>query len=45
MYIDNQKIIEFPISNAVPFNQDFFIIINYAIEENFGGTIASDFTS
>lgn len=45
IYVDNQKIIEFPNSNATPFNQDFFIIINCAIGGNFGGAIAPDFTS
>lgn len=45
IYVDNEKIIEFPNSNATPFNQDFFIIINCAIGGNFGGAIAPDFTS
>ena len=45
IYVDNEKIIEFPNTNATPFNQDFFIIINCAIGGNFGGAIAPDFTS
>lgn len=45
IYVDNEKIIEFPNTSATPFNQDFFIIINCAIGGNFGGTIAPDFTS
>jgi len=45
IYVDNEKIIEFPNTNATPFNQDFFIIINCAMGGNFGGAIASDFTS
>lgn len=45
IYVDNQKIIEFPNTKTLPFNQDFFIIINCAIGGNFGGAIAPDFTS
>lgn len=45
IFVDNQKIIEFPNTNSTPFNQNFFIIINCAIGGNFGGAIAADFTS
>jgi hypothetical protein len=45
IYVDNQKIIEFPNTNATPFNQEFFIIINCAIGGGFGGSIDPNFTS
>lgn len=44
-YVDNQLFKTFTNSANVPFNQNFFIIINCAMGGNFGGTIDPNFTS
>lgn len=44
-YIDDALFYTFSNNASLPFNQNFFLIINCAIGGNFGGTIASDFTS
>ena len=44
-YVDNQLFKTFANSASVPFNQNFFLIINCAIGGNFGGAIDSNFTS
>lgn len=45
IFVDNQKIIEFPNTKATPFNQEFFIIINCAMGGNFGGAVDPNFSS
>jgi len=44
-YIDNQLFKTFVNSANVPFNQNFFLIMNCAIGGNFGGTIDPNFVS
>lgn len=44
-YVDYQLFYTFTNSANLPFNQNFFIIINSAIGGNFGGTIDSNFIS
>lgn len=44
-YVDNQLFYTFLNSNSFPFNQNFFLIINFAMGGNFGGTIDPNFTS
>ncbi|MFZ2432662.1 MAG: family 16 glycosylhydrolase [Lutibacter sp.] len=44
-YVDNQLFYTFTNSANLPFNQNFFIIINTAIGGNFGGTIDPNFIS
>lgn len=45
IYVDNVEYFSFANSNAVPFNHDFFIIINSAIGGGFGGAIDTNFVS
>ncbi len=44
-YVDNQLFYTFVNSASLPFNQNFFLIINSAIGGNFGGIIDPNFTS
>jgi beta-glucanase (GH16 family) len=44
-YIDNNLYFTFSNSTDLPFNHDFFLIINCAIGGGFGGTITHSFTS
>jgi hypothetical protein len=44
-YVDNQLFYTFTNSASLPFNQNFFLIINSAIGGNFGGTIDPNFVS
>jgi beta-glucanase (GH16 family) len=44
-YVDNQLYYTFTNSASMPFNQNFFLIINSAIGGNFGGTIDPNFVS
>lgn len=44
-YVDNQLFKTFANSTSVPFNQNFFLIINCAIGGNFGGAIDPNFVS
>ena len=44
-YVDNVGYYTFTNSSGLPFNQNFFLIINSAIGGNFGGTIDPNFTS
>lgn len=44
-YVDNQLFKTFANSVSVPFNQNFFLIINCAIGGNFGGAIDPNFVS
>ena len=44
-YVDGTLFHTFNNSSALPFNQNFFLIINCAMGGNFGGAIASNFTS
>jgi beta-glucanase (GH16 family) len=45
LYVDNQLYKTFVNSASVPFNQNFFLIINCAIGGDFGGAIDPNFTS
>ncbi len=45
IYVDNQLFKTFVNSASVPFNQNFFLIVNCAIGGNFGGEIDPNFTS
>ena len=45
MYVDNQLFFSFANSTSVPFNHDFFCILNLAMGGTFGGTVSSAFTS
>jgi beta-glucanase (GH16 family) len=44
-YVDNQLFKTFVNSSSVPFNQNFFLILNCAIGGDFGGTIDPNFVS
>lgn len=44
-YVDNQLFFTFTNSSSIPFNHNFFIIMNCAIGGNFGGTVDPNFTS
>ncbi len=44
-YVDNQLFFTFANNNNVPFNHDFFLLINFAMGGGFGGTIDPAFTS
>ncbi len=44
-YVDGQLFYTFSNSSSVPFNSNFFLIVNCAIGGNFGGTIDPAFTS
>lgn len=44
-YVDGTLFHTFTNSSALPFNQNFFLIINSAMGGNFGGTIDPNFTS
>jgi beta-glucanase (GH16 family) len=44
-YVDNQLFKTFVNSASLPFNQNFFLIVNSAIGGNFGGTIDPNFVS
>ncbi len=45
MYVDNVLYLTVPNSSSLPFNQNFFFIINMAMGGTFGGTISPSFTS
>lgn len=45
MSVDDQLIHSVANSTALPFNQDFFLILNLAIGGNFGGAVASGLTN
>ena len=44
-YVDNQLFYTFANNSNLPFNQNFFLIMNVAMGGNFGGTVDSNFTS
>lgn len=44
-YVDNQLFYTFTNTSSLPFNKNFFLIINSAIGGNFGGAIDPNFTS
>lgn len=44
-YVDNQLFYTFTNSASLPFNQNFFLIVNCAMGGNFGGTIDPNFVS
>lgn len=43
--VDNQQFFEFTNSSSIPFNHNFFLILNCAIGGHYGGAIAPDFSS
>lgn len=45
IYVDNVVFFSFVNTNATPFNQNFFLIINCAIGGDFGGVIDPNFSS
>lgn len=45
MYVDNNLYFTFNNTSAVPFNHDFFFILNVAMGGGFGGTVDPNFTS
>lgn len=45
IFVDDKLIHEVPNSAAVPFNHDFFLILNLAIGGNFTGAVDPNFTS
>jgi beta-glucanase (GH16 family) len=44
-YVDTQLYYTFANNNSLPFNQNFFVILNMAMGGNFGGTVSPSFTS
>lgn len=44
-YVDDQLFFTFPNNNTIPFNQNFFFIVNVAMGGNFGGPVAASFTN
>lgn len=44
-YVDTQLFYTFANNSSLPFNQNFFVILNMAMGGNFGGTISPSFTS
>ena len=45
MYVDNKLFYTFTNTNALPFNKDFFFIINFAMGGTFGGAIDPNFVT
>jgi len=45
MYVDSQLFFSFNNDTSLPFNQNFFVILNLAMGGNFGGNIDSGFTT
>ena len=45
IFVDNQLIHTVPNSSSIPFNHDFFFIVNVAMGGNFGGLVDPAFTS
>lgn len=45
IYVDAQLVYNLPNTMALPFNQNFFILLNVAIGGNFGGPVDPAFTS
>ncbi|MEO6499177.1 MAG: family 16 glycosylhydrolase [Mucilaginibacter sp.] len=44
-YVDDTLFYNFPNNGSIPFNHDFFLILNVAMGGNFGGPVAAGFTS
>lgn len=44
-YVDTQLFYTFTNNNSLPFNQNFFIILNMAMGGNFGGAVSPSFTN
>lgn len=44
-YVDTQLYYTFANNSSLPFNQNFFVILNMAMGGNFGGTVSPSFTS
>jgi beta-glucanase (GH16 family) len=45
MYVDGKLVNSIPNNQSLPFNQNFFLILNVAMGGNFGGTVDPAFTS
>jgi beta-glucanase (GH16 family) len=45
IYVDDQLIHTVANSNSLPFNQEFFLILNVAMGGGFGGSVDPAFTS
>ena len=45
MYVDNVLYLTVPNTGSLPFNQNFFFIINMAMGGTFGGTVSPSFTT
>ena len=45
IYVDTQLFYTFANNSSLPFNQNFFVILNMAMGGNFGGTVSPSFTS
>jgi len=45
IYVDNQLYFSFANSTSVPFNHDFFFILNLAMGGTFGGNVDANFTT
>tara|TARA_B110000503_G_scaffold34835_1_gene56787 strand:+ start:98 stop:955 length:858 start_codon:yes stop_codon:yes gene_type:complete len=43
MYVENVKYFDINVNSSMPFNQDFFLLINIAMGGSLGGAIATDF--
>lgn len=44
-FVDNKLVFSFPNNNSLPFNQNFFILINLAMGGNFGGNVDPSFST
>jgi beta-glucanase (GH16 family) len=44
-YVDDRLYYSFPNSGSLPFNHDFFVLLNLAMGGHFGGPIDPAFTS
>ena len=45
MLVDNQLFFSFNNDASLPFNQNFFVLLNLAMGGNFGGAVDPNFTS
>jgi beta-glucanase (GH16 family) len=45
MYVENVKYFDINVNASMPFNQDFFLLINIAMGGSLGGAIATDFNN
>ena len=45
MYVDDNLYLTVPNNNSLPFNQNFFLLVNLAMGGTFGGSISPSFVS